>query len=102
MSELTSFFILQLNHQPFETVRFFNSLYELLRPKADQKNIQLHFSIDEKTPEHLTGDSVRLYQVLINLLGNALKFIVEGSVTLIVKPIQTDIDDYKILFEIHL
>ncbi|MGB0983577.1 MAG: two-component regulator propeller domain-containing protein [Saprospiraceae bacterium] len=91
---------LQLNYQPFETARFFNSLYELLRPKADQKNVQLHFSIDENLPEYLTGDSVRLYQVLINLLGNALKFIIEGSVTLIVKPIQIDVDNYQILFEI--
>lgn len=91
---------LQLNPQPFGTARFFNSLYELLRARADQKGIELHFSIDEKLPEYLTGDSVRLYQVLINLLGNALKFIVEGNVTLIVKSINDDVNDYQILFEI--
>jgi signal transduction histidine kinase/ligand-binding sensor domain-containing protein/DNA-binding NarL/FixJ family response regulator/HPt (histidine-containing phosphotransfer) domain-containing protein len=91
---------LQLNNQPFETARFFNSLYELLRPKADQKGIELHFSIDENLPEHLTGDSVRLYQILINLLGNALKFIVEGNVTLIVKSISDDVNNYQVGFEV--
>jgi len=41
---------LQLQNRPFETSRFFNSLYELLRPKADQKDLNLDFIIDSNLP----------------------------------------------------
>ena len=91
---------LALQEKPFETTRFFNSLYELLRPRAVQKDIELDFILHHEMPLYLAGDSVRLYQVLINLLGNALKFTAEGSVNLVARPTHFDNRQLNLQLEI--
>ncbi len=53
--------------------------------KAREKNISLIFDIDEKIPTHLLGDSIRLSQVLINLISNAIKFTDKGEVKVSIK-----------------
>jgi PAS domain S-box-containing protein len=62
-------------------------LIDLLQPKAQEKNIEIIYSIDPTTPETFIGDPVRINQILVNLLGNALKFTDKGFIRLIVKPI---------------
>lgn len=53
-----------------------------LRPMAQQKNITLDVRIDPAIPEVIKGDAVRLGQIVINLISNAIKFTHRGSVTL--------------------
>jgi signal transduction histidine kinase/DNA-binding response OmpR family regulator len=50
--------------------------------KTKKKGLQLQVEIDEKIPDILAGDSVRLTQILVNLLGNAIKFTEKGGVKL--------------------
>ena len=57
---------------------------DLLAPQASAKGLELAALIDPLTPETLFGDSARLRQVLVNLIGNALKFTSTGSVSLTV------------------
>ncbi|WP_310620559.1 PAS domain S-box protein [Flexibacterium corallicola] len=59
-----------------------NGVRDLLMPKARDQGLQLLVNINESLPEFIATDGGRLRQVLINLVGNALKFTHEGSVTM--------------------
>ena len=67
---------------------------------AKRKDIKLKYHIDKATPTELKGDPVRLGQVLINLLNNALKFTEKGSVEVRVKSVVKN-NSKKIQFEIE-
>jgi CheY-like chemotaxis protein len=56
-----------------------------MRFKIDGKPIKLDYSIDPKIPELVRGDKTRLYQILVNLINNAIKFTPEGSVKIFVE-----------------
>ncbi|MBV8866546.1 MAG: hypothetical protein JO210_14225 [Acidobacteriaceae bacterium] len=63
------------------------SLKELIRSlslRARQKGLDLHCRVEENVPEDVVGDPLRLRQVLLNLLDNAIKFTAQGNVTLAV------------------
>ncbi|TWT56101.1 PAS domain-containing protein [Allorhodopirellula solitaria] len=58
-----------------------------LRFQATEKGLQLHYTSDSLLPNHLIGDPGRLRQILVNLIGNAVKFTDRGSVTVEVQQV---------------
>jgi len=71
---------LQLEEHPFILRDIIKSVCNLLATQADTKKINLEYFIDPHIPIHLVGDSSRLRQILLNLIGNAIKFTKSGGV----------------------
>jgi len=73
---------LELNTAAFNLTDLTEGIIDLLYKKAASKCIDLILQLKPGTPEHLIGDAGRLRQILINLIGNAIKFTDEGYVLL--------------------
>ena len=71
-----------LEKQPFLLETLLDGIHSTMSGLAREKQLALHIDKDPLVPEAVIGDSVRLSQVLINLLGNAIKFTEQGEVRL--------------------
>jgi len=73
---------LELERTGFSLVDHLDKLTEMVAARALEKGLALHFEIGPDVPTDLIGDSTRLRQVLLNLLGNSIKFTETGRVSL--------------------
>ncbi|MBF0102559.1 MAG: cache domain-containing protein [Desulfobacterales bacterium] len=80
----------------FDIFEVLNNLSNLVGLKAEEKGLELIFSIEKDIPEFLIGDPLRLGQILLNLLNNAIKFTDKGEIIVHVEPINID-SNYAIL-----
>jgi signal transduction histidine kinase/CheY-like chemotaxis protein/ligand-binding sensor domain-containing protein len=77
---------MDLDPVPFNLTTCIENAVETVSVKAAQKHLELVCDIDPRTPIEVVGDGSRLRQVLLNLLGNALKFTEHGEVVVRVEP----------------
>jgi len=77
---------LELENHPFELHTCIEEALDLLSPKAAEKNLDLCYIVDDSIPKILVSDVTRLRQILVNLIGNAVKFTREGEVVIEVFP----------------
>ena len=96
-----------LHESSFDLYQMLDSLKQLLQLGATSKGLQLIFERSNEVPQYVKTDESKLRQVLINLLGNAIKFTQLGSVRLIVSVVNsrtqltTDTEQLTIHFEVE-
>jgi diguanylate cyclase (GGDEF)-like protein len=77
---------LALEEVDFDLRTLLEEVVELVARPAQQKGVEIAYLLDAAVPARITGDALRLRQILINLLGNAVKFTEHGEVALSVTP----------------
>jgi signal transduction histidine kinase/FixJ family two-component response regulator len=91
---------LELAPQAIHAPSFLQSVVEICRIRAEQKGIEFHYKPDDNLPAGIVVDEKRLRQVLLNLLGNAIKFTDRGSVTFKVEQVAVDDKIAKLRFTV--
>jgi signal transduction histidine kinase len=76
---------IQLRTAPFDLSALIQDVMELMKLRADEKGLWLQLDQSSEFPNYIMGDEGRLRQVLVNLIGNAVKFTQQGGITLHLK-----------------
>ena len=93
---------MKLNLSDFDLENLLTSIEELFQVQAQSKDLKLIFDRDRDLPKFIHSDEKKIYQVLVNLIGNAIKFTKQGSVILRVKQQEiTASNKSQILFAIE-
>jgi CheY-like chemotaxis protein/two-component sensor histidine kinase len=92
--------MIQLEETNFSLRSLIGSIAAMLDEKIKEKKLYLTTEIKEAVPDIVTGDAARLTQILVNLLGNAIKFTEVGGVKLIVDVLHVDKDKVNLKFNI--
>jgi PAS domain S-box-containing protein len=71
---------LEISPEPFSIKNVIFEVAKIFEQKVNEKSLEMHVEIDENVPDNITTDEVRLRQILLNLVGNAVKFTYTGYV----------------------
>lgn len=91
---------LKIEEIPFNLHKSFNNVIKLMKLRADEKRISLDLNIEANTPIQVLGDPTRVEQILLNLIGNAVKFTNKGSVRVTLKLLKETAGTSEIYFEV--
>ncbi len=85
----------------YETGTLFSEIVNMIWIKAKEKGLEFKLHIDPSIPSMLCGDEVRIKQILINLLNNAVKYTSEGSVTLSVRCERQGVNRVRVWYSVE-
>jgi two-component system, sensor histidine kinase and response regulator len=91
---------LTLDDADFNLRRLVGDICEMVAPRAHEKGVELTKSISQDVPDHVRGDSGRVRQVLLNLVGNAVKFTGHGEVVVRVVVLKDTHDFVRIRIDV--
>ena len=89
-----------IRKQPFNISDIVDQISLLLKIKMNEKELDFNVHIDSKIPKSLIGDPTRVFQILTNLIGNAIKFTEKGSIDLSIKLKNSNNESATLLFEV--
>ncbi|WP_461445209.1 ATP-binding protein [Maribacter sp.] len=84
----------------FNLKRTLQEVIDSLQQSASANNTKIKLEYDEEIPSHLMSDPIKLSQVFMNLVGNALKFTKDGEVRVIAKLLKKEEEDVTLYFEV--
>ena len=90
----------ELDNYPIEVREWLGDTVRTLGVRAHAKHIELAFDIDDAVPQFVLGDGLRLRQIILNLVGNAIKFTEQGEVFVSVKAAQLTEDHVQLHFSV--
>lgn len=76
---------LEILPEEYDLSSLIHDIMNMITMKAEDKGLVVNLSVDENLPSRFWGDDIRLRQILVNLMNNAVKYTEKGSVTLTVK-----------------
>jgi PAS domain S-box-containing protein len=85
---------------PFKMSSSISAMLHLFEPKIQEKNLELIKEYDSRIPEVLVGDPVRLHQIILNLVSNAVKFTTRGRITVHISLLKEDEEKVTIEFAV--
>ncbi len=92
---------MELEHHPYNMVDTIEDVFDLLSHKAFDKGLELVYYFEPEVPVDILGDSTRLRQVLVNLVGNAIKFTESGEILVSVRSITQVKDKHTLEFMVR-
>ena len=92
---------LELEAIPFNLKEFLGESLRIVAAKAHEKNLELAYRVDPDVPETIVGDPARVRQIVLNLIGNAVKFTDKGEIILVVAPETNGQEPYHLVFSVR-
>ncbi|MFC2075360.1 sensor histidine kinase [Bdellovibrionota bacterium] len=90
---------IRFHYEPFNIETCVKDVIEFYKEKASEKGLMLKMVFDDEIPKEIVGDEIRVKQILMNLVGNALKFTDKGNITTHISS-STQNGNYNIKFEV--
>ncbi|MCC6369866.1 MAG: PAS domain S-box protein [Bacteroidia bacterium] len=91
---------LSIEKLPFNIKETALNTSNILKVKANEKGIKLNLVLEKELPDVLIGDSLRINQILLNIIGNAIKFTERGEVTVSINVLKNNTHDCLIYFSV--
>ena len=92
---------MELDHHAFDLRQCIEDVMDIFSTKASHKGLDLVYQIDYQIPAQIVGDSHRLRQVLLNLIGNAMKFTERGEIFVGIDLLASNNDKLELAFQIR-
>jgi PAS domain S-box-containing protein len=90
-----------LEERPFNIRQLVYGIFHGLNVKAEEKGLRVQVEIDEQVPAWVAGDPVKLGQVLTNLMGNAIKFTEQGTVSVVLRVRERAAETVSVDFQVR-
>ena len=92
---------LTFDSQPFDLIEPVEGCLTIMAERAQSKGLEIAYLVDENVPARLIGDAGRIHQVLLNLVGNAVKFTTHGEVIVTVKKLSEQSQQVRLRFAVR-
>ena len=92
--------MMSIEEVPFSLRGLMHSVETMFIEKANRKHLYVDVNIEDSIPDTLNGDPIRLTQILVNLLGNAIKFTNRGGINIDIKMVASDKQEIQLQFNV--